>query len=654
MSLLPSFLALWCHRSIATAGRSTTSGILTLMALFLVAPLSASMVGAAEETMPGAPRLLPEKTLAYARIADANQIREDFGKSSLGQMLNDPRMQPVASDVYTTLAELFGRISQEVGVSLDELLSIPSGQLAVAMVPLTLGDEAQDDETAEQSEPAEGSEEDESADDSAEAIERRIDRKRRQQNGFAGVFMIDAGENVDKLRAVVDRLEQRILDAGNVRRESTVENTTLVRLLPPRPGRPTFEYFQRGDCIVFGIGHDTAADVLDRWLERTDSPSLADSRDFTAVMSRSVGAEATRPQLTFYVDPYHIVERIAKRSPGAGFFWPIMMDLGIDKIRGAGGSMFRGGEFFDDIMHFHVLIDPPRDGIFGVLRPEPVETLPPDWVPADVTSYSTLGWNFEAALDNVEKIVDQFQGDGAFQRNVIESVQERLKVDLRDEVLANLSGRYVSLRWLQPPVTINSQTQLHALKLTDVAKATTAFEKLRRGMPNGFVPEVIGGTMIYFSRQGDQRLPQGFRKPEPCVFILDNYFIFCDSRELVERVIRAHSGAVPQLAEEPDYALVSGELGGKLDGEKPFYVSFVRGSDFLRQFYEMAQSDDTRRFLRGAAENNIVAKQFHQLLQRHELPPYEEFKKYFAPSGMFGYDEPTGIHFGSFTLKPMQ
>jgi hypothetical protein len=38
----------------------------------------------------------------------------------------------------------------------------------------------------------------------------------------------------------------------------------------------------------------------------------------------------------------------------------------------------------------------------------------------------------------------------------------------------------------------------------------------------------------------------------------------------------------------------------------------------------------------------------------HKIKPgrREEFKKYFAPSGGFAYDEPSGIHFGRYTLKP--
>ena len=39
------------------------------------------------------------------------------------------------------------------------------------------------------------------------------------------------------------------------------------------------------------------------------------------------------------------------------------------------------------------------------------------------------------------------------------------------------------------------------------------------------------------------------------------------------------------------------------------------------------------------------------MLEQNQLPDFEKFEKYFAPSGTFAYDEPAGIHFGSFTLR---
>ena len=88
-----------------------------------------------------------------------------------------------------------------------------------------------------------------------------------------------------------------------------------------------------------------------------------------------------------------------------------------------------------------------------------------------------------------------------------------------------------------------------------------------------------------------------------------------------------------------------------MDGEKPFLISYLRGADYVRQMYDLAQSPDTRKFLRTRAKDDPVSGRIVDLIERDELPPFEEFELYFAPSGFFGYDEPNGIHFGMFTLR---
>ncbi len=610
---------------------------------FLVIPLAwdTSIARAEDPETPGAPHLLPEDTVAYIRLDDADQFRVDLAESSLGRMLADPQLKPFASDVYQTAAGLFEELGNEVfGISLDELLAIPSGQVAIAVMPGNLSD--RDEELVEQ----------EADDESPEAIRRRIARKRRQQNSIASAFFVEAGDNVEDLLSLVDRLENRVIESGYVRRTSEIEKTRLVRLLPPRQGRPEIEYFERDGTVVLGIGHQTASKILDQWLDRSEESTLADRADFTSVMSRCVGAEATRPQLTFFLDPYHLVERLVKRGGAAAFVWPIIEELGIAKIRGMGGSAFRGGEVFDDITHFHVLIDPPRDGFFGVLRPETGDSSPPNWVPNDVSSYTSIYWDFETTYDNFDKVLEKFQGAEPLKRLIEEPVQKQIGVSVRDDIITNLSGRYVAARWLQPPVKLNSQTQAHAFELKDAIAAKQVIAKFRERRPNDVEVETIGGTVAYFARRPNRgNLPANMRAPEPGFMILGNWVVFSDSREFLTRITRANGGAVSRLVNVPEYELVSSELGGKLDGEKPFLVSFLRSSDFIRQLYDLANSPDSKRFIRTQGNNNPVASKISAMMDRNDLPPFEEFKKYFAPSGTFAYDEPSGMHLGSFTLK---
>ncbi|TWU17697.1 hypothetical protein Pla52o_49120 [Novipirellula galeiformis] len=611
--------------------------------LLLLAVVANPTLGTAEEkaAIPGAPHLLPEDTLLYVRVDNAAEFRKSLQDSSIGRMLADPKLKPFAGDIYHTAAELFDSISSEVGVSLDELLAIPNGQVAAAMMPGNLSDG-----------PANASGQDETQDDSDEAIRRRIARKRRQQNSLGGLFIIESGEQTKDMMAIVLRLEERLLQSGYVRRVSNVENVDLVRLIPARQGAPEVEYFESQQTVVLGIGHQTAENALQRWLGRSKDPSMADSANFANVISRCIGAEATRPQLTFYADPYHIVERLVKRGGAAALVWPLLEELGISKFRGVGGSSFAGGDVFDDISHFHVLIDSPRDGFFGVLRPETVDVVPPDWVPSDVTAYTTFKWDFSKAYENLDKILAKFQGEAPLQRIIEEPFLKATGLKIQEDILENLTGRYVSATWLEQPVKLNSQITARAFELKDPDAAKAVIARFRERKPEALSVETIAGAVVYSSTRTRRNVPEGLRQPEPSMAILGHWLITGDSRNFLTRIIQANAGSLPRLVAVSEFDLVASELGGKLDGEKPFMISFVRAADYLRQLYELAKSKDTRQFLRSAGERNVVAKNFSDLLQRNELPPYEEFEKYFAPGGVFAYDESTGIHFGSFNLKP--
>ena len=165
---------------------------------------------AQDKETPGAPRLLPSDTLAYLRLDSAERYREDFSASSVGQMLNDPSLKPLAGEVYQMAAELFEQVGAILEVSLDELLAIPQGQVAVAMMPGNLSD-YQKELAAEEDD-----------DESPEAIRRRLARKRREQNSLAGLFLIEAGKNADTLLGLMDKLEQRVTTQGYLQRSTEI------------------------------------------------------------------------------------------------------------------------------------------------------------------------------------------------------------------------------------------------------------------------------------------------------------------------------------------------------------------------------------------------------------------------------------------------
>ena len=45
-------------------------------------------------------------------------------------------------------------------------------------------------------------------------------------------------------------------------------------LLPPRPGRPEIELFDRQGVFVIGFGHHSAHKALEQWLDRSEESTL--------------------------------------------------------------------------------------------------------------------------------------------------------------------------------------------------------------------------------------------------------------------------------------------------------------------------------------------------------------------------------------------
>ena len=642
--------------------------------LFAAATLAAMNVAAAESSdFPGAPHVLPDDTLLYLRIDDAEALGESFSDSSLGRMLADPAMRPFASDVYATAAELFEDVGAWLGVSLDELLSIPDGQVAAALC----GSRFSEDQIARIDEEMAGEDDD--------AIRRRLRAKNRLRKGVAGIFLIDAGDRRDRLASVLDRIRDGMASAGFVRRVRRVGDHEIDAMVPPRPGRPPLEVTEIGDVTVIGIGHDTAAFVAARYSEWSNDrppgePTLADKSAFVGLVSRCVGQLSTsddvgggpadgdasdgsveettnasnpsRPQITFFADPQQITRRIVNYRPAGVLLWPLFEQLGVQRISGLAGSQTVGDEFFEAIAHYQIGIDPPRDGFLGVVRPRDVDIGPPTWVFDDVTSYTTIGWRMDVAYRNLGDIIRTFTGGKTLEEAVDDKAAGWLGVSLKDDVLPCLTGRYVSALHLVEPEKLDGQSRVQGLELADRAAAEAAIEKVRRRRPKWFDIETRGGATLYrLTAVPERPETRSTRRYAFTIALIDDWILVADNDRSLDAALSAASGTKGRLIDQFEYELLTSELGALMGSETPFAMSFVRGDEFIRQVYELIQSEGVGGFLAGRSKDSARWSRVSDLMGRHELPAFDQFRQYFAPSGWFAYDEPGGLHITTFTLR---
>src|SRR5262245_5352931 len=67
---------------------------------------------------PSAPRLLPEKTLAYFRVTDTPTLVDRFQQTSLGRIVQDEKVRPLVSQLYGSVENAWKQIEDRVGLPL--------------------------------------------------------------------------------------------------------------------------------------------------------------------------------------------------------------------------------------------------------------------------------------------------------------------------------------------------------------------------------------------------------------------------------------------------------------------------------------------------------------------------------------------------------
>lgn len=604
------------------------------LVLATLVPLNASQTQAQEETARlTAPKLFPDKTLAYFRIDDVKKLKEDMGRSSFGKLSNDDKLKPILDEFYGTLVSSTKEMEEAIGLDLDELLSIPSGEMAIALLP---------------SDNSRGRASRESGED-GERVEVRLDQP-------AVAMMLDAGNEINSISLLLERMEEAAGD-NMIHEEKPVQKLTLHRYSNPNRARQQFAYFIDDGVIIACSDADYTEKLAEKWqggLE--DAKTLADNRTFTSLMSRCVGTSGERPQLSFYLDPLAMVRQFVPRNAGTQMTMALLPALGVDGVKAIGGSWIVAPPDFDSIAHFHVELDSPRRGILALLRPKSGSTEPEPWVPETVASYNTINWDIASTVQAVERLYNQFRGNDALQKEVFDRGSEELGIDVRADIIDNLEGRITLLQGFVKPVTINSGSNIYAIKLDNMSyfrknvmpklmeliEQRTEIKQERFGKIKVNVIEFGGGR---------PEIDAPIRQPEICFTTIDDYLVIADSKYMLREVASCMNKTIGALVDSLEYQLISERIAAQLQERESSALAFARPEESLELFYKLAADPENQNRLRQISEGNGFFQALLAALDKHELPPFSVISKYLAPGGGFLVDEESGLHYMQFGLR---
>lgn len=557
---------------------------------------------------PPATRLLPQSTVALLSIPDAQDMAERFMNTSLGRMSQDPQLQPLVKQVYGAVVEATAEMKEQIGLSLPELLAVPQGELTLAVVA-----------------PEEGPP--------------------------AVVALLDAGDQLSNVRKLLKRGTEELDKTDAKRSEETVAGTKFVIYDGVGPQRRRIAYFEKDATIVAGSDLGVLKQLLATW-NGGKGDTLADNRNFTAIMQRCRGTKDERPQLIWYVDPIGIMRSIGETSITVRLAVAMLPVLGLDGLSGIGGSLILDAGQLDSVTHVHVLLESPRSGVLKMIALESGDVKPERWVPADVASYTTLHWNVEKTYATLAILYDSFRGDGALAKALGDRILGPTGIDFQKEVLQSLDGRVTLITSIERPITVRSQAWLLGLKLKDAATFDKVLEKVFKLPQSNLARKTYAGK-TYYQVQVPQfdELPEDQRPPLPCFGILDDYLLMVTRASLYRKAVVTAADGSKSLAGELDFKLIAGKIQRQSGGNKPAMISFNRPEEVMRFLYELATAERTRQGLREQAENNPFLKSLDTALKEHPLPPFAVLRQYLAPGGAMVVDDETGIHYTAFSLR---
>ena len=568
---------------------------------------------AAESKRPVSYQLMPAETVAYIRVSSVQELVSRFQETSVGRIARQQQLKDLTQQLYTEAQGAFKPAEERVGLNLRQLLKLPQGEVTFAMVAPEAGPPSP-------------------------------------------VLMIDVGQQQANAKRLLDFLFAEMESNGRVKSARTVEGTQITELRKSGEKPEPLMFFMKDETVVVAADLEVVTQLLTVWSGDNEQAVLDDNEDFSLVMRRSNGPRGDSPQIRWYVDPIGLVKAAGRGNGGLQAAMLVLPVLGVDGLRGAGGSLTLASSEYDSYMQAHLLIDGKRMGVLAMLAMQDGDTTPEDWVPHTVANYQTMHWDLNQTLNEAEKLLDSFQGEGGFANNILQPISDRLGVDVTEEVLRALGGRFSLTTWFERPARPDNQAILAGVQLKEGVEFEETLEKIIETAVPKFEKKTYAGVS-YFEitipgtedrNSSDER---GSLPVRPCVAVVDDYVIAAERPRTLERAIVTLSDSSKSLANELDFKLVASKLKRQPGGTSPGVLIFERPEEGFRMLYELAMVDDTRRQLSDAARDNPFLTTLQQALDDNPLPPFSVIREFLAPTVTMITSDESGFHLTGFGLR---
>lgn len=595
------------------------------LAMLLVSPVMAQEL----PDRPATEELLPETTIAMAKITSFSEFFEKM-KGSLGaQMIEDENVAPLAEQLYEVGEQQYALIEETVGLSLEELQTLPSGEMTIALVAPRRKDPAYvvilelDDEN--------------------EVVDKAFGRMRE--------FI----EEEDGIEEVPSDFEDLKIEKGIVK------------------GTPVF--FCRYDGVMVGSSsREVLEDILLRWSggENEKVRPLSENRKFITIGNRCSASDDFPADAMFYVDPIGIFKANAKGKAGMQMIVAVLPAFGLDGLLAAGGNFYAQVDGYEVIVHGHVMLASPKEGLFDAIALKPGEYQPQDWVPVKIGSYMTTSWDAQQMYAGIEEISNTLSPE-SFDK-FLESVKKHAGFELKEAIIDEMDGRMTIIRPILSGDQFNAIGNVFAMGLNDPDKfdeflvEQLSTEDRKESWSSAEHEGVKYWTMGDVGKRSEERrkewlkendrkvdpekeerreyMRKNMRQSRPSCVVLDDSLIFGDSEEFIKIAIDTYNGNEEALVNDKEFQRHAENMTKLLKSDVPSGMLFSDAARELDVLTRAIGAENIKEYLSEQAENKPEKFQgLKDALDDNPLPNYEIFRKYIPTSGGFVTSDESGYHF---------
>ena len=547
-------------------------------------------------------QILPRDTYFYLSVPNVEELKTQMTESSFGQLIQDPSMEDFKNEVKNAfgseIEEGFAVVQQALGLSVQELAEIPSGEISLAF--------------------------------SATG------------NKMGAVLFLDFGDNESQVTGLLERATGALGGVDDLSREDTEFDGTAITLYKvnhqggrsPTPLADEFGWFLKDGRLVASNSLALLESALSNWSGES-SDSFVNNEIYGYMLDRcqtEPGAALSK----FYFNPIGLFTKLVQTGSmgeaglGAGMAMGFLPTLGLDQLKAMGGCSEAGSGEFEWVSTSLIYSDQPPAGAMRVFLLDKVEQAPPEWVKDNATAFMSVNWQVDEAYTAVESLVDMFQGAGAFDGIINKIAQDGPRLHIKDDIIDQLTGELMLVGSPGERTTFGGDQIMFALGVRDEAKVSDILARITSepGYP-GSSREFKGYT-VYEIETPNPGQSVGFT-------VANGKLMIVMGTNLLEQTLRNDSDMRP-LAESEEYQKVAAHFPSD-----SLAVTFSRPAEQYRSLYELLQGGNAAQSFPGMDE-------VFERIDFTTLPPFETISSYLKPVGGYWVGDDNGVLMRSYQL----